>query len=223
MKGKGSRSYLSERPSGYIYGLRPKDSDQYFYIGSTTQSDLSHRLRGHFQRNHRNTALKFKVQGLGKSGVVIELIEKVPTKQRFEREYEVIAEYKAKGHPLLNMVLANEPPVWVKTPNRILRDLVILLENCTPNDSWVSWYCGIQVRNLKLEYADRGSTSPELFARIHALKDFPDREMPTVRDVLEPLDELAEAGKFKAWFKMYRATCLLLNISPKLGNSNVAA
>lgn len=208
---KGLRKYLSERPAGYIYGLRAQADSQYFYIGSTTREDFSYRLNGHFRTNNRNKALEFRMRSLGRGNVVIELIEKVPTKERFRREYEIIAKHKADGHQLLNMVFADEPPIWVRTPDRNLRDLVVLLESYTPNESWVSWLFGCYIRILKRKHIKPSSTSPELFTRIQALCDPPHQPVPTPDDIWKPINELFALGKVKQACQMAQATREVLN------------
>ena len=215
-RGKGSKAYLAERPFGYVYGLRAKDSDQYFYIGSTTRPDFSCRLFGHFRPDNRNKQIKYKLEAIGRENVVIELIEQTATKERFKREYALIAEYKTKGHPLLNMVLTDEPPIWIRTPNKDLRDFVTLLEHCHYNDSWVSYVIGWQVRHVKRHYAEPSSDiGIEPYDRLHALPDPPEQRMPTAEEVTKSYLDLFRAGKYKQGFKLFQATCTILNLKPR--------
>jgi hypothetical protein len=218
-RGKGSRQYLSERPAGFVYGLKSNNSDVYFYIGSTTQT-LHRRLRGHFRPDNRNKELQIKLESLGRENVVIELIEQAPTKERFTREYALIAEYKAKGHPLLNMVLSDEPPVWVRTPQKNIRDFVILVENCQYNDSWVSWVVGCYVRNFK-RHCKREEIGTEIFERLHALPDPPEQPMPTAEDVFNSYLDLFRAGNLKDGVRVFKVVCQFFGLNPKFGAANV--
>lgn len=73
----------------YIYGLRAKDSTQFFYVGSTKR-DLQWRLGKHINHLasglHRNPEFTRLAQEIGVDNIVIELIEEVDQDQRFQRE-----------------------------------------------------------------------------------------------------------------------------------------
>lgn len=73
----------------YIYGLRAKDSRDYFYVGSTKR-DLDWRLDKHKNHIasglHRNAEFTRVAQQIGLDNLAIELIETVNQDQRFQRE-----------------------------------------------------------------------------------------------------------------------------------------
>jgi predicted GIY-YIG superfamily endonuclease/predicted transcriptional regulator len=80
---------MSEGDICRIYGLRAKDSNQFFYVGSTKR-DLEWRLSKH--RNHvasglhRNQRFTEVFNQISADNVVIELIEEINQDQRFQRE-----------------------------------------------------------------------------------------------------------------------------------------
>lgn len=73
----------------HIYGLRAKDSTQFFYVGSTKR-DLQWRLGKHINHInsglHRNPEFTRRAQEIGVDNIAIELIEEVDQDQRFQRE-----------------------------------------------------------------------------------------------------------------------------------------
>jgi hypothetical protein len=73
----------------FIYGLRAKDSEQFFYVGSTKR-DLQWRLGKHKNHVtsglHRNPEFTRRAKEIGLDNIVIELIEEVDQDQRFQRE-----------------------------------------------------------------------------------------------------------------------------------------
>lgn len=80
----------------YIYGLRSKDSDRFFYIGSTKLSPewrwVKHQEHFAAGRN-RNMHLVRTVQLLGAENVVCQIIEEVSAAKRFEREAHWIGQF----------------------------------------------------------------------------------------------------------------------------------
>lgn len=72
-----------------IYGIRAKDRDRYFYVGSTKHS-LARRLMGHKDSirrgSNKNRHFVRTVNGIGLDSLVIEQIEECPAEHRFERE-----------------------------------------------------------------------------------------------------------------------------------------
>lgn len=89
-----------------VYGLRAKDQDQYFYIGSTKHSP-QHRLQQHLDMirlgRNRNLHLVRKVNQLGAENICIDVIEECKDLVRFEREYEIIQRLLAQGVKLTNI------------------------------------------------------------------------------------------------------------------------
>lgn len=73
----------------YIYGLRAKESTDYFYVGSTKR-DLAWRLGKHANHIasglHRNQRFTEIFNSIGAEHIVIELLEEVEQGQRFIRE-----------------------------------------------------------------------------------------------------------------------------------------
>lgn len=94
----------------FIYGIRAKDSEEYFYIGST-KHPIEHRLRQHLDQIrrglNRNHHFVHTVNKVGESNLVIEVIEECPDDDQFVREYEVIHEFVGKGIRLTNVKLAH--------------------------------------------------------------------------------------------------------------------
>lgn len=88
----------------YVYGLRDKDSDRYFYVGSTKQS-IQARLHTHQSDARlgrlRNRHLASKLRLLGKS-VVTEVLCETNQAERFIQEEAWISRLLAEGHPLCN-------------------------------------------------------------------------------------------------------------------------
>lgn len=92
-----------------VYGIRSKNTTDYFYIGSTKHS-LEIRLKGHIDAikrgNNKNRHFTNKVKRVGIENLVIELIEECAEEIRFIREYEIIGEYLRRGISLTNKVVS---------------------------------------------------------------------------------------------------------------------
>lgn len=90
-----------------IYGLRAKDSDLYFYIGSTKHS-LEHRYKQHVDYTTRgyNKNLHFvnKVSQVGWKNVTADVLVECTEDERFAIEYQWIQSFLSLGHPLTNIM-----------------------------------------------------------------------------------------------------------------------
>lgn len=91
----------------YIYGLRAKDSDQYFYIGSTKftpqqrwDNHCSYVKSGLNKNRHFVNALN----KVGFDNVSVDTLAECSIEERFELEYSIIADYLKRGHKLTNIV-----------------------------------------------------------------------------------------------------------------------
>lgn len=90
-----------------IYGLRHKDSDKYFYIGST-----KHDIQRRFEQHRAYTSLGYnrnrhfcnKVNQLGWDNIEIDLLTQCDPDKRHEVEYEYINNFRDNGHPLTNIL-----------------------------------------------------------------------------------------------------------------------
>lgn len=93
----------------YVYGLRAKDSAEYFYIGSTKHS-LEHRFKQHLDMirlgRNNNRHLVNKVNKIGVGNIIIEPIHTCGEVERFDVEYQTIHEYLANGAKLTNVKLS---------------------------------------------------------------------------------------------------------------------
>lgn len=92
--------------TAYIYGLRDKSSDRYFYIGSTRKI-LRARLTEHLGNMRRGTHTDYfsnAARKIGVENIVIDLLDTVTAADRFTREYEIIQIYRAEGHRLANVM-----------------------------------------------------------------------------------------------------------------------
>lgn len=91
----------------YIYGLRAKDADSYFYIGSTKHT-LEHRLRQHLDMirlgRNKNRHLVHTVNKIGAENICIEVIEICGELERFNREYVFIQAALEQGVKLTNII-----------------------------------------------------------------------------------------------------------------------
>lgn len=95
----------------FVYGFRAKDSNKYFYVGSTKYS-IEHRFKQHLDsiRRGRNKNRHFvnKINKVKPENIVIDVIEECTTSVRFEREYAHIQHLLTDGHPLTNIVYTHE-------------------------------------------------------------------------------------------------------------------
>lgn len=90
-----------------IYGLKARGAEVYFYVGSS-QLSASGRLKQHWYGINRNGNRRFvhKMRQIGRANVVVDMLELVNPKTRFEREYDWIQRLMAEGHPLTNSIVA---------------------------------------------------------------------------------------------------------------------
>jgi len=96
-----------------IYGLRAKDSDQYFYIGSTRHT-ANRRLSGHLSAirhgTKRNRHFVNKANKVGLDNIVVDVLEETTREQQFEREKWWIQDMLAQGVNLVNRVYVDIHP-----------------------------------------------------------------------------------------------------------------
>jgi len=91
-----------------IYGIRAKDSKQYFYVGSTKFS-AEYRLQQHLDyiradKNH-NRHFVSKIKQVGIENLIIETLEVCNDTNRWQIEDNWIKKLKAEGHKLTNLKL----------------------------------------------------------------------------------------------------------------------
>lgn len=91
----------------YIYGLRPKDCDQYFYIGSTKFSP-EQRWSSHISYVkhglNKNRHFVNKLNQIGIDNVVVDTLAECSKEERFELEYSMVQDYLNHGHKLTNII-----------------------------------------------------------------------------------------------------------------------
>lgn len=99
-----------------VYGLRPRDSDQYFYVGCTAKS-ADARLKQHIDairlNNNSNRHFVRKAKKVGLDNIAVDVLEQVPDGQQFECEIRWIKEFVQSGVKLTNLVHNGiEPGGW---------------------------------------------------------------------------------------------------------------
>ena len=113
----------------YIYGLRDKSSDKYFYVGSTKHTP-QHRWRSHQGQlkcgHHRNESFVRAVQRIGSDNVVCEPLQIVTVTDRWVAERDWVERFIGENHPLVNRVMvdlnyrsATDYRNYVLTPMRL--------------------------------------------------------------------------------------------------------
>lgn len=94
-----------------IYGLRDKHSNLYFYIGSTKYTaderweEHQAYVRGGYNKNFHFVNVLNKI---GMENVRVDVLHECSSDERFNREYRILALYRALGHPLTNIVYADD-------------------------------------------------------------------------------------------------------------------
>lgn len=98
-----------EKVECYIYGLRPKDSSDYFYVGSTKRT-VKIRLRQHLDSAKRkrsvNKHLEAKIVKIGLENIACDVLEETSSDQRSVCEYSWITKLRAQGLKLANIQLS---------------------------------------------------------------------------------------------------------------------
>lgn len=94
-----------------IYGIRAKNSDLYFYVGSTKYS-AEHRLKQHLDYirlgHNKNRHFVNKINLVGIENLALDTLEECNELSRWEIEYRWINQLLAGGHPLTNIKLNDE-------------------------------------------------------------------------------------------------------------------
>lgn len=94
-----------------VYGLRAKDSSDYFYIGCTKRP-LSVRFQQHIRdikaRRHLNNHLIHKANKIGLDNIIADVLEETTDADKFEREQYWIDKHIKDGVKLTNIVLNND-------------------------------------------------------------------------------------------------------------------
>jgi len=108
-----------------VYGLRAKDSDQYFYVGCTKHT-AERRLAGHLEairnKTMRNRHFVHKAKKIGLENIVADVLEETTEADRFSREEWWIKHLLASGAKLVNRIHNDVDPEQFDTP-----------------DDWPSW------------------------------------------------------------------------------------
>lgn len=155
-----------------IYGLRVIGKPEPFYIGST-ERDPQVRLRAHLFGKNANPFIKGIAGIAGRKNVEIEVIDQVPVKRRFVREYQLINQYRARGVKLCNIQTENKPPSWLKTKEHEIRETVACLEPLANQSfigsaNWLRRGADREIVWLKMS-VNENDVAPDLFARIQSL------------------------------------------------------
>lgn len=91
----------------FVYGIRAKDSSEYFYVGST-KTTIKRRFKQHLmdvrRGNHCNPHFSNKAKKLGIENVTIDVLEECAEHLRFERELWWIEHLTSQGVKLTNLV-----------------------------------------------------------------------------------------------------------------------
>lgn len=91
----------------YVYGLRVKDEQGYFYVGST-KFDPGARLKAHLYSvkhgSHLNRHFANKVRFVGFSNVVCDTLEETDSLNRWRAEKAWIDKFLADGMKLVNRI-----------------------------------------------------------------------------------------------------------------------
>ncbi len=163
-----------------IYGLRVIGEPEPFYVGST-ERDPQVRLRAHcYGRKGANPFVRMRIAASGRKNIQIDVIDEVPVKRRYKREYQLINEYKARGVNLCNIQTDPKPPAWLKNREWEIREIVARIEplaseGFTGAAQWMRRGADREIVWLKMSVAE-GDVAPELFKRIQDLpwpKEFP--------------------------------------------------
>lgn len=89
----------------FIYGLRAKGDDRYFYVGST-KLEIERRLSQHLHEvmngTHMNPYFLNKAKKIGVDNIVSEVLEEVDEALRFTKETDWIQGLFDANHPLVN-------------------------------------------------------------------------------------------------------------------------
>lgn len=89
----------------FIYGLRAKEDDRYFYVGST-KFEIEHRLSQHLYEvvngTHMNPYFLNKAKKIGIDNIVSEVLEEVDEALRYTKETDWIQRLFDADHPLVN-------------------------------------------------------------------------------------------------------------------------
>lgn len=92
---------------GYVYGLRHKDSDLYFYVGCSKYPP-EHRLESHLSRvaagNHCNAHFANTIKKYGAENIVCDTLEVTTITDLFDAERRWIYKLKAEDHRLVNRI-----------------------------------------------------------------------------------------------------------------------
>lgn len=96
--------------TAFIYGIKVKGQDDYFYIGST-KNDPKKRLIAHLHEvragTHSNSHFANKVKKHGADNILLDVLHEVPESERWELERRLII---ATGENLVNRVYKEFDP-----------------------------------------------------------------------------------------------------------------
>lgn len=103
-----------EAPKGtgaVVYGLRSKESNHYFYVGSSRVSAES-RVKSHLSAAKSdkglNKHLSRKIRKIGSENIICDTLEEASIENQFVREYAWITKLRSEGHNLANIKLIPE-------------------------------------------------------------------------------------------------------------------
>lgn len=97
-----------------VYGIRDKQSNLYFYVGSTKHS-IEHRWDQHLAYirygYNKNRHFVSKLNKVGIDNVAIDILCECDTEDQFSNEATIIQSFIALGHPLTNKM--HNPDVFI--------------------------------------------------------------------------------------------------------------
>lgn len=98
---------LDNEKVAYIYGLKEKDADTYFYVGST-KFQPEKRLKSHIynikHKLHLNKHFMNKVKKIGFDNVFLDVLQTTTKERRWMVEKQWIELLVKKGHQLVNRI-----------------------------------------------------------------------------------------------------------------------
>ncbi len=117
-------TYSDETKAAWIYGLRARNSTQYFYVGCTRESVIE-RFEQHLydvkHGFHKNKHFVNKVRKIGFDNIAYDILETVNLSNQFQAERQWIKKLISEGHKLVNRI-HNEIHYSLVTERKLTRE-----------------------------------------------------------------------------------------------------
>lgn len=164
----------------YVYGLREREFAQYFYVGST-KFEVEYRVSQHLYEvehgTHANAHFLNKVNRIGLSNVVFDILDEVNEEMRYICESDWIDKLLNDGHPLVN---------WCYNPDRFTRVITEADDPYTPQKLLLGYLTVLDSQPSKAQDSRDQWLLNDLHKIIedtirHMLKEYPDE---TWKDLL---------------------------------------